>query len=135
MKDQYVRAATVVTVIDGDTFAASVDLGFYVTVRMSCRVAGINAAELTEPGGPEARAGLATILGLGPVTVRSVKADKYAGRFDADVLVTEPAPGGARAWNVAAWLVDQGYAVPWDGTGPKPHVPWPPAVSPPLASP
>lgn len=133
MKDPYVRAITVVSVTDGDTFACAVDLGFYVTVRMACRVAGINAPERTDPGGPEARTALAAILGAGPVTVQSVKADKYAGRFDAIVTVARDVlPGRPRATvqDVALWLVQQGHAVWWDGTGPKPSVPWPPPVAP-----
>ena len=127
IRDPYVRAAAVVRVIDGDTALMDIDLGFYVRVRMSCRLAGINAPEHNEPGGPEARTALAAILGKGAVTVESVRADKYAGRFDAQVVVAEhTAPGVYREWNVNAWLVEQGYAVSWDGTGPRPAVPWPP---------
>lgn len=126
MKDLYVRSAAVVRVIDGDTFVADVDLGFFVTVRMSCRVAGINAAEHDQPGGPEARTGLASVLRLGAVSVRSVRSDKYAGRFDADVAVTAPE---GQVWDVAGWLVGQGLAVRWDGTGPRPPVAWPPPAA------
>lgn len=127
MIDDYTRAATVVRVIDGDTFLADVDLGFYVTVRMSCRLAGINAPEHNEPGGGEARTALATVLAKGAVTVGSVRVDKYAGRFDAIVTVTEPLGRPDRQmWHVNQWLVEQGYAVPWSGVGPKPTVPWPP---------
>jgi len=131
-RDPYIRAATVVRVIDGDTFLCDVDLGFYVTVRMSCRLAGINAPEHNQPGGGEARTALAAMLGKGRVTVESVRADKYAGRFDAAVFVTEPtdSAGMYRAWNVNAWLVEQGYAVPWNGEGPRPPVPWPPKGTP-----
>lgn len=136
MKDPYVRAVTVITVTDGDTFTCAVDLGFYITCRMACRLTGINAPEHNEPGGPEARTALAAILGRGPVTVQSVKADKYAGRFDAHVVVTEPARHGpgATVWDVAAWMVGNGHAVWWDGTGPKPPVPWPPPEAPPPAA-
>ncbi len=127
MIDNFVRAATVARVVDGDTFTADVDLGFYVRVRMSCRLVGLNAPEHNEPGGPEARTALATLLGKGEVTVASVRADKFAGRFDAEVTVTgPPADGGRPAWHVNAWMIQQGYAVAWDGTGPKPRVPWPP---------
>lgn len=119
--DSYVRAVTVVRVIDGDTVIVDVDLGFYVSVRMSCRLAGINAAEHNEPGGPQARLELTRLLSTGPVTVASVRADKFAGRFDAVVTA-----GGV---NVNAALVSTGLAVWWDGVGPKPHVPWPPPLS------
>lgn len=120
--DPYVRAVDVVRVIDGDTFVADVDLGFYVRVRMSCRLAGLNCNELTEPGGQEARDAAAGILGSGPVTVQSVGVDKFAGRFDAVVVVTAP----AAPVNLNSWLIAHGFAVAWDGRGPKPHVPWPP---------
>lgn len=122
VKDTYVRAVTVVKVIDGDTFRADVDLGFYVTVRMSCRLAGINCNELTEPGGREARDVLDELLAYGPVSVQSVRADKFAGRFDATVLVV--AAGVLLVVNDE--LVRRRVAVPWDGTGARPHVPWPP---------
>ena len=126
--DAYVRAVTLVDVIDGDTFRCDVDLGFYVRVRMSCRLAGINTAEHNQPGGPEARAELARLLSLGPVTVRSVRADKYAGRFDAAVTVMAQQPGERGLIEVAPWLIDHGLAVPWNGTGPRPAVPWPPTT-------
>ena len=128
-RDRYVRAVTVVRVIDGDTFICDVSLGFYVTVRMSCRLAGINAPEHDQPGGSEVRTALAGMLRRGAVTVESVRADKYAGRFDAVVFVAEPtdSAGVYRAWHVNGWLVEQGYAVEWAGTGPRPPVPWPPS--------
>lgn len=121
MRDEYVRAATVVDVIDGDTVRLDVDLGFYVRVRLSCRLAGLNAPERNEPGGPEARTALAGILGTGVLTVTSVRADKYAGRFDGQLVVMQ---GQGVTW-VNRWLIDQGYAVAWDGVGAKPSVPWP----------
>lgn len=119
MRDGYVRAVTVVRVIDGDTFVCDVDLGFYVRARMSCRLAGINTPEARDPGGRDAAALLGVLLADAPVTVRSVKADKYAGRFDADVT-------NGRGVDVAGALVGAGMAVRWDGTGPRPAVPWPP---------
>lgn len=117
MKDAYIRSVQVVRVIDGDTVVVDVDLGFYVSVRMSCRLVGINAVELTEPRGREARDYLALLLSQGAVTVHSVKADKFAGRFDAIVQVAGPAS------DVNQLLIDRGYAVAWDGKGPKPPVP------------
>lgn len=124
-RDEYVRAVGVVRVIDGDTFVADVDLAFHITIRMSCRLTGVNTPERGQPGWAEARDELAHVLGLGPVTVRSVKADKYAGRFDADVVVT-PTGDPFGPVDVASWLVGAGVAVRWDGTGPRPAVPWPP---------
>lgn len=121
--DPYVRAVTVVRVIDGDTFVCDVDLGFHVRARLSCRLAGINAPEHNQPGGPEAKARLTEMLGRGEITVTSVGVDKYAGRFDAVVWLTFES---GDVWNVGDMLVDDGMAVRWDGTGQRPVVPWPP---------
>ena len=127
LKDPYVRAVSNIEVLDGDTFRCDLDLGFHVRVRMSCRLAGINAAEHNQPGGPEARAALVELLGRGTVSVQSIGVDKYAGRFDAEVFVTgrPDRKHVATAWHVNRVLVDEGYAVPWDATGECPHVPWP----------
>jgi endonuclease YncB( thermonuclease family) len=132
VRDTYVRSVDVVRVLDGDTFICDVQLGFYVSARMSCRLAGINTPERVEPGWAEAKAALAEILGRGKVTVESVRADKYAGRFTAEVVVTGPPDADhiAQAWHVNGWLVEQGYAVAWAGKGPRPSVPWPPTNSP-----
>lgn len=122
IRDDYIRTVTDVVVIDGDTFRCTVDLGFWVQVRMSCRLAGLNAPERRDPGGAESTAALAGLLTDQDVTVRSVRPDKFAGRFDAQVY--------AGAVHVNGWLVDHGFAVAWDGTGPRPVVPWPPVVTP-----
>jgi len=129
MRDDYVRRVTVVDVIDGDTFRCDVDLGFYVRVRMSCRLAGLNAPELAEPGGPEAREALREMLSRGTTRVQSVRADKFAGRFDAEVMVDGPVQPDRTftSWYVNGLMVEQGLAVRWDGRGQRPTVPWPPA--------
>jgi endonuclease YncB( thermonuclease family) len=118
MKDDYIRSVDQITVIDGDTFHCMIDLGFYVYAKMSCRLAGINCNELSQPGGPEAKAKLQELLMLGPVTVRSIRPDKFAGRFDAWVY--------QGILNVNDELVRQGFAVMWNGVGTRPQVPWPP---------
>lgn len=129
MIDEYVRQVVVLDVVDGDTFRVDVDLGFHLRARMLCRLAGLNAPEHDEPGGAEAREALASLLSDRDVSVRSVRVDKYAGRFDAQVFAFDPprAPNPQRVWHVNGWLVEQGFAVAWDGRGPKPPVPWPPA--------
>jgi endonuclease YncB( thermonuclease family) len=122
--DEYVRAVEgVVRLIDGDTFLCRVDLGFNTLAKQSCRLAGLNCNEIGEPGGPEARDELARLLAGGAVTVHSVHADKYAGRFDALVYVA--GAGGRTLLDVNRSLVEHGYAVPWNGVGVKPRVPWP----------
>lgn len=104
---------------DGDTFKALVDQGCDNLTRKGIRINGINARELSEPGGPEARAYLRDLVPEGMVvTVISVTWDKYANRLDCDVDV----PG---IGDLASRLIADGYAAAWDGTGPRPVPPWP----------
>jgi endonuclease YncB( thermonuclease family) len=117
--DTYIRWFKVTEVHDGDTVTGQLDLGFHVWMTASCRLAGINARELAQPGGVEARNHLTgLILADMRLSVSSVQPDKYAGRFDALLWL----PSGAEA---GALMVKDGYAAPWDGTGPKPVPPWP----------
>lgn len=111
---------TVVRVVDADTVNLVVDLGFGVDMRLSCRLAGINAIELSDPGGEEGRAFLAGLLPVGAVVpVLSVAVDKFANRFDGKITL----PDGRDAATV---VVDAGFAVWWNGKGKKPAPPWPP---------
>jgi micrococcal nuclease len=115
----YIYRAIVVRVIDGDTAILDVDLGFYTTVRMSCRLVGINCREHDQPGGKEATAYTASLLPIGTeVVVTSVIPDKFAGRFDGHIEL----PDGR---DVADVLVRAGFAAQWDGRGPRPVPPWP----------
>ncbi len=124
---RYAYRAAVVRVIDGDTVILDLDLGFYVTVRMSCRLLGINAIELHAPGGREARDYLVSLLPVGvTVDVVSVKPDKYAGRFDGIVL--------AFGVDVGVAMVAAGFALPWDGLGARPVPTWPPVVTAPVVA-
>lgn len=117
-------AGTAAAVHDGDTIHVQVmDPLISTPVVLSVRVAGINANELTEPGGPEARDALAGLLPAGAVvTLRRVRPDKFSARVDAQVVT-------GLGVDVGPWLIGQGLAVAWDGTGPKPRVPWPPVTA------
>jgi endonuclease YncB( thermonuclease family) len=116
----YRYAARLVRVIDGDTAVMDVDLGFDVWIRQSCRLAGINARELHDEGGPEAAAHLSFLLDLGgPLVVESVARDKFAGRFDGRVILTD------EGIDVGASMVADGYAAEWSGAGARPVPPWP----------
>lgn len=113
--------AAVIRVIDGDTIALDIDLGFYVHVKMSCRLVGINARELHSPGGEPARLHLESLAPPGTqVLINTVKSDKFAGRFDA--IVVSPA---TRPNSVNNQMVKDGYAVIWDGKGEAPVPRWP----------
>src|SRR6185312_11963648 len=104
---------------DGDSVHVVADLGFDLTIKLMVRLNGINARELSEPGGPEARDHLAGLIPPGSaVTLTSVAVDKFGGRTDG-VLTT---PAGV---NVSAQMVKDGYAAAWNGEGPRPSPPWP----------
>jgi micrococcal nuclease len=114
----YEYNAVVVRIVDGDTVILDVDLGFYMYVRMSCRLSGINCLEMNEPGGSQAKTYLAGILPIASkVLVHSIKPDKYAGRFDGIIVYN--------GMNINENLVISGYAVPWTGSGPRPVPTWP----------
>jgi endonuclease YncB( thermonuclease family) len=85
------------------------------------RVRGVQAPELTDPGGPETRqavvekapVGSAVVLGeMGPYP--------RPGHVTASITLQD-------GTDLAYWLVERGYAVRWDGKGKRPTVPWPPA--------
>jgi endonuclease YncB( thermonuclease family) len=63
---RYVYRARCVRVIDGDTFVAAVDLGFYAAMlQLRVRLAGVNAPELhgsTAPAGAASRATLERLV-------------------------------------------------------------------------
>src|SRR5690242_6337183 len=89
--------AKVVAVHDGDTCTLDIDLGFDHIIkgldfsgrtRLSCRVFGINAPELSTPEGKVALSYALTIMPVGTlVAVVSYGWDKYGGRFDGSIAL------------------------------------------------
>lgn len=114
----YEYAATVLSVIDGDTVSLAVDLGFGIVRHDHFRLfgpdpngtMGLNAPETSTVEGKEAKAFLAGLLGryAGRVTVRTVKdrQEKF-GRY-LGVLLVEERDG--TTLNVNAELVRTGHA-------------------------
>jgi endonuclease YncB( thermonuclease family) len=84
-------AATVVRVIDGDTFVAEAHVWPGETVRVSVRIRGIDAPELhsrcpqERSAAMEARDALAALLDGQAVTILNIGGGKYYGRVLADV--------------------------------------------------
>lgn len=124
-------AARVNVVHDGDTIYVDLDQGLGLhnlgtsPNGLGLRIAGINARELADPGGPEARDHLAGLFPVGTVLeVESLKWDKYAGRIEARITL----PDGT---DLATALVAGQWAAWWDGTGSRAdHVPpWPRTVA------
>lgn len=106
--------ARIVSVHDGDTCSMDIDLGFDVEFRatdfdgnprISCRVYGINAPELSTAAGKAAATFAQTLLPVGTVvTVLSHGWDKYGGRFDGEITL----PDGR---DFAQTMLDSGMAV------------------------
>lgn len=106
----YGYAAKLHRVVDGDTVRFYVDLGFRVqTTSVPCRLQGINAPELDDPGGQAAKGFVESRLGpAAGIRVRSMRLDKY-GR----PLVRVYYQDGDRAWHdLNQDLVDAGLAQP-----------------------
>lgn len=119
-----VYPAVVVAVHDGDTVEVTASLGFDVWRNVSVRLSGINAIELAQPGGKDARDHLIGLMPVGSVvTLTSLSYDKYGGRVDGTLGLS----GGRDA---SAVMVADGFAAAWNGKGPRPVPPWPiPVVS------
>ena len=118
--------ALVATVHDGDTLDVHIDLGTKALLGRALwahdvpiRLAGCNARELAQPGGPEARDHLAGLLPVGsPAQLSLVTVDKFGGRLDAVVTL----PDGS---DLVQLLIASNWAAAWDGTGARPVPPWP----------
>jgi endonuclease YncB( thermonuclease family) len=76
---------------------------------------GINAPELSEPGGKPSRDHLIWLVRSGTVVLKTYKdpTDKY-GRWLADVFSTAEV-------NLSQQMITDGFAVGWDGTETKPQ--------------
>ena len=120
----YDYTATIESVTDGDTCVALIDLGFSILHRVNVRLFGCNAAEHATPGGDAATAHLRTLLPAGTrVGLRSRGVDKYGGRTDASLLLADAT--GKLTVDLVTGLIADGWAAPWNGTGPKPVPVWP----------
>lgn len=103
--------ATIERVIDADTLIARIDLGLNVLMIQKVRLAGLNAHERNTFLGQKASAYVRERLLHRPLRleVPTKSFDKY-GRVIATVWVNEE--------NFNQELLDQGYAVPYDGRTP-----------------
>lgn len=107
----YNYEATVKRVVDGDTVDLLVDLGLRVCVNARIRLRGINAPEMHDEGGPEAKTYLESLLPQGKgVIVSTFKnpEDKF-GRWLGDIKVPE------YDITVNILMVTQGKAAHYDG--------------------
>ena len=125
---EYVYRAAIVSVHDGDTLTATVSLGFDITFTTNIRLLGMNARELSAPGGKEARDNLRALLPSGTVvTISSASWDKYGGRCDASITYLG---ADGQPHDLVGGLIAQQWGAPYGGSGPMPVPPWPRTVAP-----
>ena len=103
--------ATVARVVDADTLALVLDLGWHIALTTNARVAGIDAPELSTAEGKAARDYVRELLPAGaPVTFVSRQLDKYGRPLGSVAL--------ADGRDLATLLLQTGRAVTYDG-GPR----------------
>ena len=113
-----VHYGKVIKVYDGDTFTIGTAL-YNQYFRFSVRMAGIDCAELKGSGENEkqiaiqSRDRLSEKIMNKTIKLENVKMDKY-GRLLADIYVL-PITNPLKKYSVNQWMLDQGYAVPYDG--------------------
>jgi micrococcal nuclease len=102
---EWIVPAKITRIIDGDTIAVILDLGWGIYKNDHVRFAGINAPEKSTLEGQEAKAFLETYIGLRlDVMIHSHKLDKY-GRCLATVMLGEI--------NLNQVMLDSRHAVPF----------------------
>lgn len=111
---------------DADTVYVKVDRGMRDYSTWSVRLAGSSARELSEPGGPEARAECLRCWPAGTaVVLATLKPDKYGTRKVASVVARHADDPDGDPVDVSWWLIDHLWAAVWSGRGAAPKPPWP----------
>ncbi len=111
--------AQVTRVVDGDTVVVEATIWIGQTVTTHVRLAGIDTPELRGDCPTErllaqaARDGLADLLDASAVTLHGVRNGAFAGRVVAGIH-------DSLGRDVAAALLAQGLAQPYDGSGARP---------------
>ena len=101
----YQYNAVVNKIIDGDTVNLTIDLGFRLTYTANCRLAYINAPEMSTEEGKTSKIALTIMLGIGDkVTINSTGLDKY-GRPVVEILRKDT--------TVNKIMLEQGHAKPY----------------------
>lgn len=117
--------ADVESIHDGDTINVTVQWGKRRRdVQQPIRLIGCAALELDDAGGPESREYVAALPGLrsgAPVVLATIKDDKFAPRWDCQVSYRVD----GTVHDLAADLIADGWAVPWNGRGTQPKPTWP----------
>jgi endonuclease YncB( thermonuclease family) len=118
--------SVVTRVIDGDSFEATVtrrglDYGFNiigtVTFPIKLRLARVNTPKANTAAGKAATAAVNGFLLGQTVTIQTLKGYKYSGGDKPEYMAEVTLPDGR---NLSDELVFGGWAVFWDGKGPRP---------------
>ncbi len=115
--------AKVDRILDGDTFTATVDLGFDLITRQGFRLMNYNAPETKGEEKPKGKIAHKALIDLldnhDSISLRVHSRDAF-GRWLVDVLPLEGLTFDGYP-DAAAALVGQGFGVRWDGTGKRPR--------------
>lgn len=117
IKEDWVRNAKVIKVVDGDTVQLSIDLGCRIWADMTCRLYGLNAREprgTTKNQGLLDKEWLRTVLetSMDRLIVRVHKDPEKYGRWLVELFLGK--------MNVNQEMIASGHAVSWDGKGARP---------------
>lgn len=117
--------ARCISVVDGDTFDAEIDLGFRLWTNQRFRLKDVNAPELHSPNARErecaiaATAYLRNLILYRNLEIRSWRTPSF-DRWVADVWLK--GPDGTLS-SLAMNLLDGGWVITWNGKGEMPR-PW-----------
>lgn len=103
----YKYNAVINKIIDGDTVNLTIDLGFRLSYTANCRLAGINAPEMSTEAGKSSKIALTLLLGLGnKYLIESTGLDKYGRPI---VEIWKRSKDGIASMNQV--MIEQGHAV------------------------
>lgn len=100
----WIYKAEIVRVVDADTLDFAVDLGFRMKLQVRCRLARVDAPEMSTQEGKAAKAALLakTTTLQEDCTISTSKGDRY-GRWIAEVVLSD-------GTNLSDWLLSSGLA-------------------------
>jgi len=97
-------------VIDGDSIKVTLDLGFHLTIKQTCRVVGVDTPENSTPAGRAVTAAVDEWMEsklLSTMRCQSFDLGKFRGRFVGEIM-----HGDER---LSAWLTGNGLCARYDG--------------------
>jgi micrococcal nuclease len=106
--DNYIRKATVINIVDGDTIDAVVDLGYAMTTVQRFRLLSVDTPERGQKGFSEAKQFVKDIILNKTVYIQSEKSDSF-GRYLANVYFDD----GDTIYLLNDLLLSRGFAVPF----------------------